>query len=68
MFSKYDVYTTFQSAYRYKNTDVLINKFHIKEQLHLKTIESQVVAIKQFEMLMNPIKGRFAKCASLFVL
>lgn len=31
MFSKYDVYTTVQSVYRYPDSDVLKNKLNIRE-------------------------------------
>ncbi len=38
MFSKYDVYTTVQSMYRYPDMDVLINKLDIRDKAELIAI------------------------------
>lgn len=61
MFSKYEVYTTTQSIYCYKDTNVLRNKLNIRDQTLLKKAEEEITAVKQFELLQNPIKGNFTK-------
>ena len=61
MFSKYEVYTTVQSIYCYKGTDVLKNKLGIKDKKELKSAEEELVAIKQLYLYENPIDGRFSK-------
>lgn len=61
MFSKYDVYTTTQSIYCYKDTNVLKNKLNIRDQKLLKKAEEEITAIRQFELLQHPIKGNFTK-------
>ena len=45
MFSKYDVYTTVQSMYCYPDTDVLINKFGIRDKAELKQAEEEFTAV-----------------------
>ena len=61
MFSKYDVYTTVQSIYCYRDTDVLKNKLNIRDKDELKRAEEEYTAIKQYILLETPIKGRFTK-------
>ena len=61
MFSKYDVYTTVQSIYCYPDTDVLINKFDIRDKAELKQAEEEFTAVKQMALLQEPIKGRLPK-------
>ena len=61
MFSKYEVYTTTQSLYCYPETDILKNKLNIRDYELLKKAEEDITAIKQFEMLKNPVKGNFTK-------
>lgn len=61
MFSKYDVYTTVQSMYCYPDSDVLVNKFNIRDKTELKTVEEKFVAVKQLVLLQTPLRGRFTK-------
>ncbi len=61
MFSKYEVYTTTQSLYCYSDTNVLKNKLNIYDQELLKKAEEEITAVKQLELLQNPIKGNFTK-------
>ena len=61
MFSKYDVYTSAESIYCYRNTNVLKNKLGIKDGALLKAAEEEITAVKQFEMLEHPIDGYFTK-------
>lgn len=61
MFSKYVVYTTVQSLYCYRDSDVLKNKLNIHERGELKQAEEEITALKQYMLLESPIKGRFSK-------
>ena len=61
MYSKYDTYTVVQSVYCYPETNVLINKLNIKDAVLLKKAEEEITAVKQFELLQNPLKGNFTK-------
>lgn len=61
MFSKYEIITETASIYCYKDTNVLINKFKIKDFSLLKQAEEELTAIKQYEMLIHPIKGNLTK-------
>ena len=61
MFSRYEVYTTVQSLYCYPDTDVLINKLNIRDAKLLKKAEAEITAIKQLELLQNPIAGNLTK-------
>lgn len=61
MFSKYEVYSTVQSMYCYKDTNVLKNKFGIKDSKTLKCIEEEIVSAKLYELMKNPVLGRFSK-------
>ncbi len=59
-FDKYEVYTTTGSIYCYKDTNVLINKFKIKNNTELKQIEADITTIRLFELMENPITGQFS--------
>lgn len=61
MFSKYEVYSTVQSMYCYNDTNVLKNKFGIKDLNTLKCIEEEIVSAKLYELMKNPVLGRFSK-------
>ena len=61
MFSKYDVYTTVQSIYCYRDTDVLKNKMNIRDRDKLKQAEEEITALKQYMLLESPVKGKFTK-------
>ncbi len=55
MFNKYGVYSTTESIYCYKGTNVLINKLRIRNTEDLRSAENQITAIKQYAMLEAPI-------------
>lgn len=59
MFNKYDVYTTSGSIYCYDDTNILRNRFGIKDNTELKKVEDDITTIRQQAMLDSPIKGRF---------
>ena len=61
MFSKYEVYSTVQSMYCYNDTNVLKNKFGIKDFNTLKCIEEEIVSAKLYELMKNPVLGRFSR-------
>lgn len=59
-FSKYEVYTSYQSLYCYKGTNVLINKLNIRDNAALKTAETEITFVKQEFLLDSGITGRFS--------
>ncbi len=61
MFSKYEVYTTVQSIYCYKDTNILKNRLNIRDYDTLKSFEEEVVSAKTYALIQNPVKGRFGK-------
>ena len=61
MFSRYDVYTTVQSIYCYRESDVLKNKLNIRDKEELRKAEEDFVAVKQLSLLQQPIHGHFTK-------
>ena len=61
MFSRYEVYTEAQSLYCYPDTNILKNKLNIKDFELLKKAEEEITAVKQLELLQNPIRGNFTK-------
>ncbi|WP_317856093.1 Fic/DOC family protein [Chakrabartyella piscis] len=58
-FNKYDVYVTNESIYCYRGTNVLRNKFKIKDNTTLKQIEDDITTIRQLDLLDADITGRF---------
>lgn len=61
MFGKYDVYTTVESIYCYRGTKILRNKLGLKDDATLKEAENELVSVRQYALIMNPVKGRFSK-------
>ena len=59
MFNKYDVYTETASIYCYKDTNILYNKFGLRDYETLKQIEADITTVKFNSMITKPIKGRF---------
>lgn len=59
-FGRYDVYSVTQSKYCYKDNTTLRNKFRIYDSNLLKEIETDISAIRQTEMYIEPITGRFS--------
>jgi cell filamentation protein len=58
-FGKYDVYAVAGSIYCYADTNVLKNRFGIRNNEQLKQIEADITAIRQNDLLTHPITGRF---------
>lgn len=58
-FSKYDIYATSGSAYCYKDTCVLYNRFGIRNAKTLKEIEPDITTIRLHDLLGKPVMGRF---------
>lgn len=48
-----------QSKYCYPGTNILINKFNIKDQEKLDIVEADITRINLLRMMDNPIKGNF---------
>lgn len=58
-FGKYDVYSVFGSIYCYKDTNVLKNRFGLRDGKKLRALEADISAIRQNDLLANPIRGHF---------
>ena len=61
MFSKYEVYTVTESVYCYAHTNVLKNKAGIRDAETLKALENEIAAVKQYQMIVSPVAGRFTR-------
>lgn len=61
MFSKYDVYSNVQSMYCYRDTNVLKNKLNLRDLNALKQYEEEIVSIRSYSLILNPISGHFSK-------
>ena len=59
-FSKYEVYTSCDSVYCYKGTNVLINKLNIRDNAVLKAAEAEITFLKQELLTDSEITGRFS--------
>lgn len=59
-FSRYDVYAMAGSHYCYRDTNVLKNRFGIRDAGQLKKVEADISAIRQNDLLESPIAGRFS--------
>ena len=57
-FSRYELYTTVGSIYCYPGTNILRNKYNIRDHELLKTIESDFYSVRQAELLCKPISGK----------
>lgn len=58
-FGKYDVYAVAGSVYCYRDTDVLKNRFGLRDNVTLKAVETDFSTLRQTELLSKPIEGRF---------
>ncbi len=58
-FGKYDVYSVSGSIYCYRETNVLKNRFGIRDNGKLKELEADISAIRQNDLLTHPIPGHF---------
>lgn len=59
-FGKYDVYSVAGSIYCYPDSSVLKNRFGLHDSAKLKAVEADISAIRQKDLLENPIQGRFS--------
>lgn len=58
-FGKYDVYAASGSMYCYTGTNVLRNRLGIRNAYDLKRIEADITTIRQHDLLLKPVTGRF---------
>lgn len=58
-FGRYDVYSVAGSIYCYKDTNVLKNRFGLRDGKRLRELGADISAIRQNDLLINPIQGRF---------
>lgn len=58
-FTRYDVYAVAGSRYCYPGTQVLRNRFHIRDAAALRALEADLSAVRQSGLLEQPIEGRF---------
>lgn len=58
-FSRYDVYAVAGSPYCYKDTNVLKNRFSLRDAKRLKEIETDLSSVRQSDLLNHPIQGHF---------
>jgi cell filamentation protein len=59
VFSKYNHRDKIQSRYCYQDSDVLINKFNIRDPELLSLVETDLTSQRLSELIKNPVKGRF---------
>lgn len=59
-FGKYDVYAVSGSIYCYKDTNVLKNRFGLRDGKKLRELEADISAIRQNNLLTEPIQGHFS--------
>lgn len=58
-FGKYDVYAVSGSIYCYQGTNVLKNRFGLRDSKKLKEVEADISTIRQNDLLSDPIQGNF---------
>lgn len=58
-FSKYELYTSCESLYCYENSNVIINKLDIRDNLMLKNAETEITILKLKLLAENDVTGRF---------
>ena len=58
-FGRYDVYAVAGSLYCYPDSSVLRNRFGIKDSEQLRTIEADISAARQSELIERAVTGRF---------
>ena len=58
-FGKYDVYAVAGSIYCYRDSNVLKNRFGLRDGAKLRAVEADVSLLRQRELLESPIHGRF---------
>lgn len=58
-FGKYDVYATAESIYCYTGTNVLRNRYGLRDNAQLKQVEEDLATARQLELTQTPLHGRF---------
>ena len=58
-FGKYAVYAVAGSVYCYRDSNVLKNRFGLRDGAKLRAVEADVSLLRQRELLERPIQGRF---------
>ena len=58
-FGKYDVYAVAGSIYCYRDSNVLKNRFGLRDGAKLRAVEADISLLRQRELLENPVQGRF---------
>lgn len=58
-FGKYDVYAVAGSIYCYRDSNVLKNRFGLRDVTKLRAVEADISLLRQRELLENPVQGRF---------
>ena len=58
-FGKYDVYAVSGSIYCYRGTNVLKNRFGLRNGKKLKSLEADISTIRQNDLMCDPIQGHF---------
>lgn len=59
-FGRYDVYTVVGSIYCYPDTNVLKNRFGIRDGAKLREVEADISALRHNDLLNHPVAGRFS--------
>lgn len=59
-FSRYDVYAVAGSRYCYPDTNILKNRFGLRNAAQLKKVEADISAVRQNDLLEHPIAGHFS--------
>lgn len=58
-FGRYDVYSFTDSLYCYRGTNVLRNRFGLRDGEALRALEADLSLLRQNSLLQHPIQGRF---------
>lgn len=59
-FGKYDVYAVSGSIYCYPDSNVLKNRFGLRNSARLKEVETDLSTIRQKDLLEHPVQGYFS--------
>ena len=58
-FSRYDVYTVTDSICCYRDINILRTRLGIRDNQQLRTVEADITAVRQNDLLETPILGQF---------
>ena len=64
-FGKYDVYAVAGSIYCYRDSNVLKNRFGLRDGAKLRAVEADISLLRQRELWNTPFRGgsRYPTCA-----